>query len=86
MYMHIVYPGFHGKLRQCDARLNEFEWLDELRELKGVWYLVESTHKKNDTRDCSMEKRTIVSSIAGTLKRVGVWGYCQNMVKGVCER
>lgn len=84
--MHIVYPGFHGKLRQCDARLNEFEWLDELRELKGVWYLVESTHKKNDTRDCSVEKRTIVSSIAGTLKRVGVWGYCQNMVKGVCER
>lgn len=72
MYMHIVYPGFHGKLRQCDARLNEFEWLDELRELKGVWYLVENTHKKNDTRDCSVEKRTIVSSIAGTLKRVRV--------------
>lgn len=45
MYMHIVYPGFHGKLRQCDARLNEFEWLDELRELKGVWYLVENIRK-----------------------------------------
>lgn len=46
--MHKVYPVFHGKLHQCDARLNEFEWLDELRELKRVctWYLVESTHKE----------------------------------------
>lgn len=70
--MHEVYPEFHGELHHCDARLNEFEWLDELRELKGVctWYLVESTHKENDTRDCSMVKRTIVNSVAGTLKRV----------------